>query len=441
MPIKICSLAAFVFLLSRHGLEAGRPFPEPRPNILFILADDLGIEAVGSYGGRSYETPNVDRLAREGMRFTHCFSNPLCSPSRAQLLTGRYPLHNGIRRVIYDARRHREFLDPSRETSFADLLHDAGYATAIAGKWQVSFLFERDTVRDFGFDEYQCWKIMNADHERNSRFADPVFVRNGETLRDELAGRYGPDVNAEFLIDFMKRNRERPFLVYYAMLLPHFPWEPTPDSGVPLRAVPGMGKGDPKYFPDMVAYMDKLVGSVVRAVDDLGLSRRTLVIFAADNGTQRPLVSRWGPDRRIVRGGKGQLTDAGTRVPLIARWTGAIRPGSVCDDLIDFSDFLPTFVDLARAELPERRINGRSFVPQLRGRRGRPRAWIHVQDEQRRYVRSREWILTNRGELRPVVALGEEPAAPVSEPLTAEQAAVKERFGRALREAAAFESP
>jgi arylsulfatase A len=436
MPGRISTSAVLMALLSFSLLQARSPSSGNTPNILLLLADDLGLECVGAYGGKSYKTPEIDRLAIEGMRFTHCFSNPLCSPSRAQLLTGRYPLHNGIRRVIYDARRHREFLDPRRETSFANLLQDAGYATAMAGKWQVSFLFERDTVRDFGFDEYQCWKIQNPDYSRNLRYANPVFVRNGKTLRHEIEGRYGPDVNVDFLTDFMRRNRDRPFLVYHAMLLPHFPWEPTPDSGVPLQGVPGMGKGDPKYFPDMVSYLDKLVGRMVRAVDELELGRRTLILFAADNGTQQPLVSRWGPESRIVHGGKGKLADTGTRVPLIARWTGHIAPGSVSDDLVDFSDFLPTFVELAGARLPEQRINGRSFLPRLLGTQGHPRAWVHVQNQDRRYVRSRKWILTNTGELRPVVNAGREAALPVDGPLTAEQKSVKERLTRALQEAA-----
>lgn len=407
-----------------------------RPNIIFILADDLGIECPSTYGGRSYRTPSIDRLAAEGMKFTHCFSNPLCSPSRAQLLTGRYPLHNGIRRVIWDAKQHREFLDPEQETSFANLLKDAGYATAIAGKWQVSFLFERDTVRSFGFDEYQCWKIMNPDYSKNGRYADPVYVRNGTTLRGELKGTYGPDKNTSFLIDFMRRNKDRSFLACYTMLLPHFPWEPTPDSKAPLKAVLGQQKGNAKYFPDMVAYMDKLVGRIATAVDELGLERKTVIIFSGDNGTQQPLQSRWGPDNRIVKGGKGKLSDTGTRVPLIARWTGTIKAGSECHDLVDFSDFLPTFVELAGAQMPRRRVNGRSFLPQLQGKEGRPREWIHVQNMNRRYVRSRDWILTSAGGLRPTVELGMEAAKPVQGALTGGQKAVKQKLERALREAA-----
>ncbi|NOX98130.1 MAG: FAD-dependent oxidoreductase [Verrucomicrobia bacterium] len=413
--------------------------PSRRPNIIMIMADDLGYECLQCYGGRSYRTPCLNKLADEGMKFTHCFSAPYCSPSRAQLLTGRYPLHNGIKRVIHDPKSHHEFLDPTRETSFANLLQHAGYATAIAGKWQISFFFEHDTVRDFGFDNYQCWEIVDADHERNSRYANPVFIRNGKTLEQELDGKYGPDENVDFLIDFMKKNRDRPFLVYYPMLLPHFPWEPTPDSNTSLRES-STGNGNAKYFPDMVAYMDKLVGRITDAVDQLGLKENTLIIFTGDNGTQQPLVSRWGPDNRKVYGGKAEPSDAGSRVPLIARWPGKIKPNSVNHDLIDFSDFLPTFVELSQSELPAKKINGRSFTSQLFSLSGTPRQWVHVQKEDVRYVRSRDWILTDKNELRPVVEIGMPPARPVLSPDTPEQEQIRKELTQALAEAA-FQIP
>jgi len=434
LPTAACFLALMLVSASfTVGASAAQ-----RPNIVLIMADDLGMECVQAYGGRSYQTPHIDRLAREGMRFTRCFANPYCSPSRAQLLTGRYPLHNGMRRVIYDPQRHREFLDPKQETGFANLLKSAGYKTAMAGKWQVSFLYERDTVRDFGFDEYQCWKIVDSAGTRNSRFAAPVFVRNGKTLEEELAGKYGPNVNAEFLIDFMRRNKERPFLVYYAMLLPHFPWEPTPHSDEPLKKSPTR-MGDPKYFPDMVAYMDHLVGRIVKAVDDLSLSDNTIILFTADNGTQRGLKSKWsdGQTTRTIVGGKGMLTDAGTHVPLVVRWPKHIKPGAKCEELVDLSDFLPTFVELVRAKLPEKRINGRSFLPQLLGKSSEPRQWVHIQDKGRRYVRSKRFMLFSDGKFLRVTPPGGK-AEKVTGPLSADVQAEKAMLKQALK-AAAFE--
>ncbi len=431
MPSRLACLAALAAICA---VAWGAVAPD-RPNIVFILADDLGIECVGAYGGLSYRTPNLDKLAAGGVRFTHAFTNPLCSPTRAQVLTGRYPIHNGIKRVLFDFQKHREFLDPARETSFASLLRQAGYATAIAGKWQLSFLHERDTIRDFGFDEYQCWQIFR-DGEKTSRYADPTFRQNGRVIGPELRGRYGPDVNVDFLIDFMKRHRDKPFLVYYTALLPHFPWEPTPDSGVALRAAAD-ALGDPKYFPDMVAYLDKQVGRFLAALDELHLRERTLVVFLADNGTDRRIVSRWtdGKITRDVRGGKGTMTDAGARVPLIANWPGTIKP-AVLDDLVDSSDILPTLVELAGAPAPPRAINGRSFAPRLRGQPGNGRAWVHVQNMDQRWVRNREFHLANDSTLRPVVGIGEAHAEPIPKPYSPAHQAAWDALKPGLRSAA-----
>ena len=129
-----------------------------KPNIVVILADDLGIECLSSYGGKSHKTPNLDKLTSQGMRFTHCFSNPYCSPSRASLLTGRYPFKNGLKRVIFDPKAHANIYLHIDQPSFARQLKQAGYTTAIAGKWQLSLLHQRNTINDFGFDEYQCWQ-------------------------------------------------------------------------------------------------------------------------------------------------------------------------------------------------------------------------------------------------------------------------------------------
>jgi arylsulfatase A len=418
-------------MLSSRAAIAENQEPQ-RPNIVMILADDLGIECLRSYGGTSYKTPHLDRLASQGIRFTHCFSDPYCSPSRAQLLTGRYPFRNGIREVLFDLRRHADItLDPEREPSFARQLQQAGYRTAIAGKWQLSFLHLRDTVRDFGFDEYCCWQIFRKDGTKTRRYHRPHYRRNGFIVAETIKDRYGPDVLVDFLIDFMKRSvaAKRPFLAYHTCLLPHFPWVPTPDSldqRDPLFSASGRGK--PKFFPDMVGYLDKNVGRIMQALDALGIAENTVLIFTGDNGTQGPLRSLWGPGKTIV-GGKGTMTDRGTRVPLLVRWPGRIESGATCDDLVDLSDFLPTLCELARAPLPKQTIDGRSFVPQLLGKAGVPREWVHVQDKSKRHVRSRDYILNDRGELRAVTRLGE----PDPEPLPADdKPAVRQKLQAVL---------
>lgn len=381
-----------------------------KPNIVIILADDLGIECLKAYGGLSHKTPNIDRLAGEGMRFTHCFSNPYCSPSRATLLTGRYPFKNGLKTVLHSRSQEETYLRPD-QPSFARQLKQAGYATGLAGKWHVSLLHKHNTIRAFGFDQYQSWQIFDEQGSKTTRYHQPHLNRNGTIIADEIKERYGPEVNLEFLLDFMKSNaaRKQPFLAYLTTVLPHFPWEPTPDSSEKGYRQPNPEhKGDPKYFPDMVAYLDKNVGRILSTLDELGIADDTIVFFLADNGTDRDLVHLWG-DGIKVHGGKGTLTDRGTHVPLLVRWPGHIKEGSVCDDLVDFSDFLPTLCEIANAPLPADAIHGRSFAPQLLGKPGNPRDWVHIQHQEQRQVRNRDFMLDHKGRLNPVVTLGEKP--------------------------------
>lgn len=196
-----------------------------RPNILLILVDDLGIECLSTYGGASHETPNIDKLAKQGMRFTHCFSNPYCSPSRAKLLTGRYAFQNGVKRVIFDPKQHSNLYLRTEQPTFARQLQSAGYATAIAGKWQLSFLHKRDTINAFGFETYQCWQIFDENNKKSRRFHEPHFNRDGKIIRDQIRSEYGPDVNVAFLSAFIDDNAKKgkPFLAYYTCLLPHWP--------------------------------------------------------------------------------------------------------------------------------------------------------------------------------------------------------------------------
>ena len=244
-----------------------------KPNIVVILADDLGIECLSSYGG-NHKTPNIDKLAMQGMRFTHCFSNPYCSPSRANLLTGRYPFKNGLKEVIFDERAHANTYLHTDQPSFARQLKQAGYTTAIAGKWQLAFLHQRNTIEDFGFDQYQCWQIFRADKSKTRRFHPRTST--GMEPSSPTRSRTGTDPRSmsEFLIDFIKTNaaKEKPFLAYYTSLLPHFPWVPTPDSKDQDYELPNAThKGNPKYFPDMVTYLDKNVGRIMQTLEESGI--------------------------------------------------------------------------------------------------------------------------------------------------------------------------
>lgn len=381
---------------------AGKSGPAKRPNIVLIMADDLGFECVGANGGTSYKTPVLDQLARDGLRFTNCHSQPLCTPSRVQIMTGIYNHRNYIRFGL---------LDP-RATTFAQVLKQAGYSTCIAGKWQLKGGF--DGPVKFGFDEYCLWQLTR----RPNRYPNPGLEINGKEV-DFKNGQYGPDIASDYLCDFIERHKDGPFLAYYPMILPHWPFEPTPDSKdwdpkarLADKAEKGSGnsKRDIKHFADMVAYTDKMVGKVLAKLDDLGIREQTIVIFTGDNGTFTGVTSMMG--ERAVQGGKGHTTDNGTHVPLIVRWPGVGPRGKVCADLVDFSDVLPTLAELAGGELPKDiAFDGRSFAPQLRGERGEPKSWIYcwyqrngVRNKASQHVRDPQYKLYADGRMYDVAA-------------------------------------
>jgi len=344
------------------GLAALVGLPDAtKANIVVIMADDMGYECAGAYGGTSYQTPRLDRLAATGLRFQHCYSQPICTPSRVQLMTGIYNQRNYIRFGV---------LDP-QETTFANLLQQAGYATCVAGKWQLEGGF--DGPYHFGFDTYCLWQLTR----RPGRYPNPGLEINGREL-DFDNGEYGPDIVSDYICDFIENHQNEPFLVYYPMILPHWPFEPTPDSedwGPEARGVL-RGHGDPQYFDDMVAYTDKMVGKIVDTLDRTGLREETIILFTTDNGTAREITSKMGD--RTVQGGKGTTTDAGTRVPLIVNWPGQIEPGRVTDRLVDFTDLFPTVLDLADVEPPaDLELASSSFLPTLTGKAGNRRNWVY----------------------------------------------------------------
>ena len=347
--------------------------PAKRPNILLIMADDVGIDGFGCYGGTSYPTPHIDALAKEGMRFTHAYSQPLCTPTRVQIMTGKYNHRNWS---------YFGILDP-REKTFGHLMKKAGYRTCIAGKWQLQSYDPPDFpnahrrrgkgmhVDQAGFDEYCLYHAWHTE-EKGSRYADPTYYRNGSLIPEEK-GKYGPDRSVDFLLDFMKRNRKDPMFLYYPMALPHWPMVPTPDSAE-WKDPENRQAEKLELFADMVTYMDKLVGRLVDGLDELGLRENTLVLFYSDNGTHLKISSMLKGKR--VQGGKATPLQTGIRVPLVANWPGTISPGSVTSDLVDASDFYPTLADLAKTKVSKKNpIDGISFLPTLLNREGPRREW------------------------------------------------------------------
>ena len=363
-----------------------------KPNIILIMADDLGYECLGCYGSASYKTPVLDQLARTGMRFEHCYSQPLCTPSRTKIMTGKS-----------NARNYNKFgnFDFTQTTS-AHILKRAGYDTCIVGKWQ---LMGRglDGPYDAGFDEYCLWHMEDASAPKGSRFRDPKIIQNSKLL-DGLKGKYGPDIFTDYISGLLQRHKSensKPFFLYFPMALTHAPFEPTPDSKEWNKT---KVKNSNKFFIDMVAYMDKIIGRIVNKLDELGLRENTLLLFTGDNGTPRPITSKM-KDGRSIRGGKGLTTDAGTHVALVANFKGTTPPGRLCSDLVDFSDFLPTLADAAGASIPARsKIDGRSFLPQLLGKKAAPRdpifCWYRRNpgDTLFRFARDKRFKLYDKGD-------------------------------------------
>ena len=365
---KTIALLGVVALMSGCLTATNQKVPD-RPNIILIMADDLGYECIGANGGTSYHTPELDRLAKSGIRFEHCYSQPLCTPTRVKLMTGIYNVRNYVKFGVLDR----------NQTTFAHLLKNAGYATCIAGKWQLGS--QPDSPGHFGFDESCLWQHTRGrtdGQKHDTRYPNPRLEINGEPV-DYTLGEYAPDVTSDFICDFIERHKDKPFFAYYPMILTHCPFHPTPGSADWDSSDRGSTsyKGDTVYFGGMVSYTDRIVSKLTAKLNELGLTENTLVVFTGDNGTDVPVVSVM--DGRKVAGRKGQMTDAGTRVPLIVNWKGVIPEGQVCSDLVDFSDFLPTICETAGITLPEDlNIDGRSFFPQLIGRTGNPREWIYI---------------------------------------------------------------
>lgn len=364
-----CILKFFILLAAICFLNiksVGQSLIYNRPNIILIMADDMGYECLSSNGAISYQTPKLDKLAGNGVRFTHCHSQPLCTPSRVKIMTGRYNSKNYVDFGYLDV----------REKTFGNILKDAGYKTMVAGKWQLNGVntkeanhMDQDRPHQFGFDEYCLWWLT----EKGSRYAHPRIVQNGELLETSIDD-YGPDIVSDYITEFIERNHHQPFFVYYPMMLVHSPFQPTPDS--PEWHMEGKRtEKNNKYFKDMVEYTDKVVAKIVKKLDDLNLRQNTILIFTGDNGTHSDIITQTikGP----YKGGKGRLKDNGTHVPMIVSWPAGGKEGIVSDDLIEFSDFVPTFAEAANTQIPGD-IDGRSFLASLTQQSYAPRETIFI---------------------------------------------------------------
>jgi arylsulfatase A-like enzyme len=430
-------------------------FPvERRPNVVLILLDNIGQEWFGCYGSEENCTPNIDRLAKEGVRFEHCYTMPICGPSRTVLLTGRQVYRTGFT-LHHDAALYSGGgLPPEREIIFPRLFRDAGYVTGIAGKWQINNLYdEPDALTRHGFVEQLVWpgsidadRVSPAEMAKfrdavkresvpdtgafmpkiESRYWNPVFLRNGR--REVLTGKFGPDVTQEFAVDFLRRHRDQPFLFYYPMHLAHGQSFKEPVVATPLNQ--DTNRSHHAMYADMVRYADNLVGDLVRTLDELKLRDNTLVFIASDNGSESGLTARRnGGD---VKGGLYTLTEAGGSVALIAN-SPKHFPGGRTVPLADFSDVFPTLCELAGIPLPKGvTLDGKSFAASLRDPDAKPhREWIFNQLHTLRVVRDERFKLYSDGRFFDANADPDE-RHDLSKPTEPEARAARDKLQRAL---------
>ena len=360
--VLITSIAA---CLGAAAFGAGTP---EKPNVVFILVDDLGKDWIGCYGADEIQTPNIDRLAEGGMKFHNAWSMPQCTPTRVTLLTGQYPWRTGWVNHWDVPRWGVAYFDWERYVTLATIMKSAGYQSAVAGKWQINdFRVEPEALEKHGFDDWCVWTGFETQNPASAeRYWDPyVHTREGsKTYR----GRFGPDVYCDFLIDFMRRHRDEPMMVYFPMALTHGPLVHTPHE-------PDATDNREKHKA-MVRYTDHLVGRLVEALDELEIRDRTIVIFSTDNGTSGGLLGTI--DGKRPSGGKASKYEGGVCEPFIVNCPGLVPAGVETDALADFTDLLPTFAELAGASVPEGlAIDGKSLAPLLLGRADdSPRRWI-----------------------------------------------------------------
>jgi len=360
--LSLMAGSAVAALMSSAGCQSQplrRANSAKRPNIIFIMADDLGPEWLSCYGGEEMETPNLDNLAREGMQFSNAYSMPQCTPTRATLLTGQYPFRHGWVNH-WDVPRWGAgcHFDSKHNITFARVLKTAGYVTAAAGKWQINdFRVQPHAMEKHGFDEYCMWTGFESQNPPSAkRYWDPYIHTAG--VSKTYKGRFGTDVFVDFLIDFMSRHKDKPMMLYFPMCLTHGPLTNTP--------LDPDARGNIERHKAMVRYTDHAVGRLVKALDDLKLRDNTIVFFTTDNGTARKMTARM--NGRKVKGGKATLGEPGVRAPFIVSCPGIVPVGVRTDALTDFTDILPTFAELGLAKLPGGvAIDGHSIASLLRG--------------------------------------------------------------------------
>ena len=328
------------------------------------MADDIGYEALSINGANDIRTPVLDSLARNGINFKNAYSQPLCTPSRVKIMTGK---------PNYENYEYFTYLNP-KEKTFGNLFQENGYKTLVAGKWQLNGVqFKLDDYTDlkrpytFGFDSYMLWWLA----ERGSRFANPVLVNNEKKI-DTSIDDYGPEIVSDYIVDFINEHSNSPFFIYYPMMLVHDPFLPTPNSKDWENEQNRLNSNNPEYFSEMVSYMDSTVGKIINTLKNNNIDDNTIIIFLGDNGTDRKVFTK--NNNVLVKGSKGLTNKYGTNVPLIISWSKLKKIKNEQTPLVDLIDFYSTFEDLLDVE--KKASNGVSLLPLLLGENFDERKYI-----------------------------------------------------------------
>ena len=334
-----------------------------QPNVLLIVTDDQGYGDLGSHGNKILRTPHLDRLAQESVELTQFLVAPLCSPTRASLMTGRYHYRAGVTEVTRG--RH---LMPADEVTIAEMLREAGYKTGIFGKWHLGDVYPMRPA-DQGFDESLVHKgggIGQVAGPAGNTYFDPILEHNNVAKRFE---GYCDDIFADATMEFIERHREGPFFAYYATNLPHFPLEVSDERADPYRKL-GLHEHNARTY-GMIENIDANVGRILAKLEQLGLTSNTIVVFLSDNGPRtRRTKDDVYPDRYVagLRGTKTSAYENGIRVPFFIRWPGRLPSGKQISTMAGHIDLLPTLAEACRVNKPTGvRIDGLSLMPLLLG--------------------------------------------------------------------------
>ena len=335
-----------------------------KPNLILIMADDLGYGDLSCYGNKKFDTPYLDKMAEEGLRFADFHSSgPVCSPTRAGLLTGRYQQRSGVPGVIYaafDSNRHHG-LNPS-EITFPELIRHAGYQTGMYGKWHLGYQKKYNPTLH-GFQVFRGYVSGNIDYHSHYDRMGVLDWWNGDQVENEKG--YSTSLITEHALDFVEKNKSNPFCLYLAYEAPHDPYQGPNDPAIRVegKVVPNKySKGQiPRAYREMIQIMDEGIGRILDLLKSLELDRNSLVFFISDNGANK------NGSNGNLRGYKGSLWEGGHRVPAIAWWPSVIPPNCFCDDLTISLDVMPTLMELSGAVLPEEHhLDGVSLVPAFR---------------------------------------------------------------------------